>query len=83
MIDTAITASTASQKSDAELLRAMFYLWERMKTVIEPTGALGVAGLFERVAVPAGARVGVLVSGGNVDFAEVGRWIGLAGGKSE
>jgi threonine dehydratase len=69
--------------SDAELLRAMFYLWERMKSVIEPTGALGVAGLFERVAVPAGARVGVLVSGGNVDFAEVGRWIGLAGVRSE
>src|SRR5216683_1248577 len=34
--------------SDAELVRAMFYLWERMKIVVEPTGALGAAGLFER-----------------------------------
>jgi threonine dehydratase len=61
--------------SDEELLRTMFFLWERMKTVIEPTGALGAAGLFEnRVAVPAGARVGVIVSGGNVDFADVSAW---------
>jgi threonine dehydratase len=61
--------------SDEELLRTMFFLWERMKTVIEPTGALGAAGLFEnRVAVPAGARVGVIVSGGNVDFADVAVW---------
>src|SRR6266480_2079189 len=34
--------------SDAELVGAMFYLWERMKLVVEPTGALGAAGLFER-----------------------------------
>jgi threo-3-hydroxy-L-aspartate ammonia-lyase len=61
--------------SDGELLRTMFFLWERMKTVIEPTGALGAAGLFERrVAVPSGARVGVIVSGGNVDFADVAAW---------
>lgn len=61
--------------SDEELLRTMFFLWERMKTVIEPTGALGAAGLFERgVDVPAGARVGVIVSGGNVDFADVAAW---------
>jgi threonine dehydratase len=61
--------------SDAQLLRAMFFLWERMKTVIEPTGALGAAGLFEKVAVAAGSRVGVIVSGGNVDFGDVGGWI--------
>jgi threonine dehydratase len=61
--------------SDEELLRTMFFLWERMKTVIEPTGALGAAGLFEnRVSVPASARVGVIVSGGNVDFADVAAW---------
>ena len=33
--------------SDAELVSGMFYLWERMKIVVEPTGALGAAGLFE------------------------------------
>src|SRR3989338_8302636 len=34
--------------SDAELLSDMLYLWERMKIVVEPTGALGAAGLFAR-----------------------------------
>jgi threonine dehydratase len=66
--------------NDAALLRTMFFLWERMKTVIEPTGALGAAGLLERkIAVPAGARVGVIVSGGNVDFADVAGWRVKAG----
>src|SRR5437879_7242098 len=54
--------------SDAELVRAMFYLWERMKIVVEPTGALGAAGLFERGLPAAGKRVGVILSGGNVDL---------------
>jgi threonine dehydratase len=55
---------------DDALLRWMVFLWERLKVVIEPTGALGAAGLLERcVAVPPGARVGVIVSGGNVDLA--------------
>jgi len=62
--------------NDAQLLQAMLYLWERMKMVVEPTGALGIAGLFERkVAVPAGARVGIIVSGGNVDVRDVCRWL--------
>ncbi len=61
---------------DRELLQAMLYLWERMKIVVEPTGALGIAGLLERkVAVPQGARVGVIISGGNVDVRDVRRWI--------
>jgi threo-3-hydroxy-L-aspartate ammonia-lyase len=54
--------------SDAELVRAMFYLWERMKIVVEPTGALGAAGLFERGLPVSGKNVGVILSGGNVDL---------------
>ena len=62
--------------NDRELLRAMLYIWERMKIVIEPTGALGAAGLFEgKVSPPAGSRVGVIISGGNVDVRDVCRWI--------
>jgi threonine dehydratase len=62
--------------SDRELLATMLYVWERMKIVIEPTGALGAAALLERrVSVPAGARVGVVISGGNVDVRDVCRWI--------
>jgi len=57
--------------SDAELLSGMLYLWERMKIVVEPTGALGAAGLFERGYPVAGKRVGVIVSGGNVDLKQV------------
>jgi threonine dehydratase len=61
---------------DAQLLQAMLYLWERMKIVVEPTGALGIAGLFERkAAVPDGSRVGVILSGGNVDVRDVCRWL--------
>jgi len=59
--------------TDPELLRAMLYLWERMKIVVEPTGALGAAGLFEGKAEVRGARVGVVVSGGNVDVAAICR----------
>jgi threonine dehydratase len=54
--------------SDAELVRAMFYLWERMKIVVEPTGALGAAALFEGKIDARGKRVGILISGGNVDI---------------
>jgi threonine dehydratase len=54
--------------SDPELVRAMLYLWERMKIIVEPTGALGAAGLFERALPVAGKRVGVILSGGNVDL---------------
>jgi threonine dehydratase len=54
--------------SDPELVRAMLFLWERMKIVVEPTGALGASGLFERGLPVAGKRVGVILSGGNVDL---------------
>lgn len=61
---------------DAQLLAAMLYVWERMKLVIEPTGALGIAALLERkLEVPAGARVGVVLSGGNVDVRDVCGWL--------
>lgn len=62
--------------SDDALLRAMRYLWERMKIVVEPTGALAAAGLFEGGIDVRGTRVGVIVSGGNVDLADVCARIG-------
>jgi threonine dehydratase len=54
---------------DHELLKAMFFLWERMKVVIEPTGALGACALLEKKIEVKGLRVGVVLSGGNVDLA--------------
>jgi threonine dehydratase len=56
--------------TDDELLRAMFYLWEKLRTVVEPTGALAACALFEGKASFPGQRVGVVLSGGNVDL----RW---------
>ena len=43
-------------------------LWERMKIVVEPTGALAAAALLEGGLDARGRRVGVIVSGGNVDL---------------
>jgi threonine dehydratase len=55
--------------TDAELLKTMFYLWERMKIVVEPTGALAACALLEKKLDAKGKRVGVVLSGGNVDLA--------------
>jgi threonine dehydratase len=56
---------------DSELLRTMWYLWERLKIVVEPTGALGAAALLERKLDARGKRVGVVLSGGNADFRDL------------
>ena len=55
--------------TDDELLRSMFFLWERMKLVVESTGALAASALLERKLDAKGLRVGVVLSGGNVDLA--------------
>jgi threonine dehydratase len=54
--------------SDDELVRTMRFLWERMKIIIEPTGVLGLAPLFHGRLDIEGKRVGVILSGGNVDL---------------
>jgi threo-3-hydroxy-L-aspartate ammonia-lyase len=60
---------------DGALLRAMFYLWERLKLIVEPTGALGAAAALEGIVPVDGKRVGVILSGGNVDLSQVSAWI--------
>jgi threonine dehydratase len=59
---------------DRQLLRAMFYLWERTKLLVEPTGALGAAAILEGGLDVKGLRVGVILSGGNVDLNQVDTW---------
>jgi len=54
------------------IVRAMRFLWERMKIVVEPTGALAAAALLEGLVETKGRRVGIVVSGGNVDLGTVG-----------
>jgi threonine dehydratase len=54
--------------SDAQFVEAMRFLWERMKLVVEPTGALAAAGVLSGQVDVRGARVGIVLSGGNVDL---------------
>ena len=55
--------------TDAQLVAAMRFFAERMKIVVEPTGCLGFAGALQAGKALAGARVGIVISGGNVDMA--------------
>ena len=52
--------------SDAEIVAAMRFLFERMKTVAEPSGACALAALLAGRVEAKGLRVGVTISGGNV-----------------
>jgi threonine dehydratase len=54
--------------TDAQLVDAMRFFAERMKTVVEPTGCLAFAGAIAAGKAIAGQRVGIVVSGGNVDL---------------
>ena len=54
--------------SDDELVRAMRFAWERLKLVVEPTGVLGLAAALHGRVPVAGKRVGVILTGGNVDL---------------
>jgi len=64
--------------TDAEILDAMSFLFDRMKLVVEPSGAVGVAALL--AGRLEGSRVGVVISGGNVGAA---RFADLVGGRRE
>ena len=68
------------QVSEEEIVAAMRLIYERMKVVVEPSGAVGLAaalspqltaGLGKDVRLQ---RVGVVLSGGNVDLAAKGFW---------
>jgi len=62
--------------TDAQLVAAMKFFFERMKLVVEPTGALAAAAAFAGAVDLRGARVGVVVSGGNVDLARFAQLVG-------
>lgn len=63
--------------SDGQLVDAMRFFAERMKMVVEPTGCLGFAAARAMKEELAGKRVGIIVSGGNIDLA---RYSGLLAG---
>lgn len=54
--------------SDAELVEAMSFFASRMKLVVEPTGCLAAAAVFSGKLDVTGKRVGIMLSGGNIDL---------------
>ncbi|MGC1392909.1 MAG: threo-3-hydroxy-L-aspartate ammonia-lyase [Coleofasciculaceae cyanobacterium] len=63
--------------SEQAILRTMFFLWERLKIVVEPTGVLAAAALLEgAIKIPAHAKVGVIITGGNIDLKNIAQlWV--------
>jgi threo-3-hydroxy-L-aspartate ammonia-lyase len=59
---------------DSALVDAMRFVWERMKMVVEPTGVLGLAAARAGRVDVRGQRVGVILSGGNVDVRRAAEW---------
>lgn len=57
--------------TDEALLKTLKFLWERMKIIMEPTGALGAAALLEGIVYAPQKRVGIILSGGNVDIKQI------------
>jgi threonine dehydratase len=69
MVDGVVTVS------DEEIVRAMVFLFERMKVVVEPSGAAGVAALLSGSIGASGLRAGVILSGGNVSARRFGELV--------
>jgi threonine dehydratase len=61
--------------TDEALIDTMRFLAERMKLVVEPTGCLGAAGALSGAVDIEGRRVGILLSGGNIDVASMARLV--------
>lgn len=56
---------------ESEIISAMHYVWERLKIVIEPSSAVAVAALFRKPERFKNRRVGIIISGGNVDLSNL------------
>ena len=52
--------------SEQAIIEAVQFLFYRMKLVVEPSGALGLAALLSKAVIAKG-RIGILISGGNID----------------
>jgi threonine dehydratase len=57
--------------SDEEIIAAMRLMWERMKMVVEPSGAVVLAAVLKNKEVFKGKKVGIIISGGNVDLGKL------------
>jgi threonine dehydratase len=61
--------------SDDQLVQTMKFFAQRMKMVVEPTGCLAAAAVLQNIVPVTGKRVGVIVSGGNVDLARLAQFL--------
>ena len=61
--------------SDAEMIETLSFMLERMKVLVEPSGAAGAAAVRHRKADFRGRRVGVVLSGGNVDLGRLSEYL--------
>jgi threonine dehydratase len=61
-------AVTVLPVADSETIAAMRLIWQRLKLVVEPSSAIVLAAILRHREVFAGRRVGVILSGGNVDL---------------
>jgi threonine dehydratase len=57
--------------TEESIIIAMRMIWERMKIIIEPSSAVPVAAIMEHPQFFAGKKVGVIISGGNVDLGDL------------
>jgi threonine dehydratase len=56
--------------TEKEILDAMQLLWERMKLVVEPSGAVSLAGVLSKQIDLESKRIGIIISGGNIDLTD-------------
>jgi threo-3-hydroxy-L-aspartate ammonia-lyase len=61
--------------TDDQLIATMALLAERLKLIVEPTGALGAAAALQRIVTIEGKRVGIVLSGGNVELSRLAQWL--------
>jgi len=57
--------------SEAAIVKAMKLIWERMKIIVEPSSAVPLAALMEKKFEHRNKKVGIIISGGNVDLANL------------
>ena len=62
--------------SDAELVACMSFIASRMKLIVEPTGCLGLAAARQMKESLQGKRIGILLSGGNIDMERFAQLLG-------
>lgn len=54
--------------SEEEILSSMKLLWERLKLIVEPSGAVSAGIILEKKIPVEGKRIGIILSGGNLDL---------------